>query len=302
MEYFRQINNLAKWEIDSLIEMYGNDLLKHSVAPYIYSPENIRKLHRSRNEFSKDEYNAFIHSKVLPYKNLIEEIQQELLSNNEFNKNKDNPIFNNICLDSKESCGIRISHDSRISTTFLISYLLEYFEREAFEGKSRKGKVYIIAGELNHIAYKKLEDYYFDLIIGKGLSSIDCIECYAGPNISCPDFFDKNKDSIIDSNFFINLYLTYKQRDKIRLFQLKKRKDFHFIIHEFNNSLCLVEDQHDEFSERATTVVFNNPHLCNLLREMVESYNRESKPLITEEDIRKALKTESEIINHILIA
>jgi len=296
MDYYRQIDSLATWEIDTLIELYGKNLIDRYSDIFSKNQENIRKLHRCRNTFSKDEYNIFVNSPIFSYDELISNIKKEVKPISESEKNLGNPIFDSECLNSECSYGIRIQHNSRITSSFLISYCLEFYENEVFENNCDEGDVSIIAGELNHVPYGKLNDYYFDLIIGKGLTSIKHINCFAGPHLSCPNDFDIKEGSVLDSNYFIKLFLDNKYQDKIRLYKVEERKDFHFIVHEHNNKLCLVEDPHLEFNERATTVVFNNPALCNKLRDMAQSYYSDSVPLLTEEDIRACLMTEDEII------
>ena len=228
----------------------------------------------------------------MTYNDLLEEIQKEP----KFDKALlESPLFESECVNSPDSYGIRISSKNNISSTFQISYCLEYFESEVIQGRCQKGNVTFVAGELNHKSYGKLKDYYFDLIMGKGLQTIPHIHCFAGPNLSCPDDYRIDKDPLTDSNYFIALLLKNQYQDKIRLYRAKHRRKFHFIVHEFNNKLCLIEDPHPEFHERSATVVFNNPALCNMLRRIAKSCYDSSILLQNEDDIRACLMHECDI-------
>jgi hypothetical protein len=292
MEYQRTINELATWEIDSMIEMYGNKLLNLFPSLFDEYPKSIPKLHKRRNSFSNDEYDRFVSCPVLPYSELIDTIKNEPMTDHSV---LESPLFDEDCISSPDSYGIRIPLKSNISSTFQISYCLEYFESEVLEGRCKEGNVTFVAGELNHKSYGELKNYYFDLILGKGLKTIKHIDCFAGPHLSCPDEYKIDHDSLEKSNFFIHLFLSNQYQDKIRLYKVKQRKRYHFIVHEFNDKLCLIEDPHPEFCERSASVVFNNPVLCQKLRDIAKTCYADSARLVDEKDIRACLMPESEI-------
>jgi len=294
MEYQSPTKGLANWEIDTMIEMYGKDLLRVFSTIFDDYPDSIPKLHKRRNTFSNDEYDRFTSLPIHSYKEILKKIQNEPHFDETI---LGSPLFSKECMESPDSWAMRIPIGSKISSTFQISYCLDYYESEASEGKCKKGDVTFVAGELNHKSYGKLKEYYFDLIMGKGLKTIPHIHCFAGPDFSCPDDYDIDKDPLSDSNYFIALFLKNKYQDKIRLYRMNKRSKFHFIVHEFNDKLCLIEDPHPEFRERAATMVFNNPALCNALRSIADScHNSSSSTLLQNEDaIRESLMHECDI-------
>jgi hypothetical protein len=294
MEYQSPTKGLANWEIDTMIEMYGKDLLHVFSTIFDDYPDSIPKLHKRRNTFSNNEYDHFTSLPIHSYREVLKEIQNE----SHFDATLyESPLFSKECSESSDSWAMRIPIGSKISSTFQISYCLDYYESEVMEGKCKKGDVTFVAGELNHKSYGKLKEYYFDLIMGKGLKTIPHINCFAGPDLSCPDDYNIDKDSLADSNYFITLFLKNQYQDKIRLYRVKRRSRFHFIVHQFNDKLCLIEDPHPEFHERAATMVFNNPALCNTLRSIADSfYNSSSSTLLqNEDDIRGSLMHECDI-------
>jgi len=223
--------------------------------------------------------------------------------NHLYEDNKDHPLldYENYFEDSK---GIRINANGKneISSAFLITLLLSYFDKKTMDS-TQKGDVFIVAGEVNFESYSRLKDYYLDLIGGSALNNINKIIFIGGPNISYSDDFELTEESLTDANYILKLSFIYPEKINLYLKTdlLKGREKYHFIVHEKSDDICLIEDYHKEFNEKSSTIIFNNPLLCNFLRDKVKKVINSSEAILITNEKRKFLmermKTKSDIVH-----
>ena len=117
--------------------------------------------------------------------------------------------------------------------------------------KFKNDTVYVFAGEFNCDFYRILLNDELASIIRKNNLKIVTI---GGPYIS------------VDANGS-NKVIKWAQKGLIELYIRKdKRTIGHGIVSENSNKLCLLEDPHAEFKERAVTLFENSPDFCNKLR------------------------------------
>lgn len=148
--------------------------------------------------------------------------------------------------------------------------------------------VYVFAGEFNYELYNTLFNRGLPEVLKNNNIKLVAI---GGPFISVPDdegggnkIIEMAKDGILE------LYL---RKDN-------KRTIGHGFVAEKSNSLCLLEDPHEEFDERSLTVFRNSLYFCNVLRRKVNALMSEAVSFkvadFSPEKIKEYVKAKSSIV------
>lgn len=140
--------------------------------------------------------------------------------------------------------------------------------------KKEENSVNLMLKDINPKIHDKLKDYYFDLIVPRGLNHIDRINIIAGPIIKrnkSNQIIEKiENENFKDLNFLI--YLANENPQKISFFlrnQNTQAYPFNFISHNNNYGACIIYDNNSE--ESAGTLVFNNPPLVKKLNNIFDT-------------------------------
>jgi len=130
-----------------------------------------------------------------------------------------------------------------------------------------KNVVYLMMKDIDPVIYDKLKNFYFDLIIPRGLGHIDKINIIAGPMIKRnpgTKIIKSIKDEDFeDLNFLV--HLANNNPDKISFFLRNlnvKPYPHEFVSHSNDASACVV---YDADSTQGAVVVFDNPYLIKNL-------------------------------------
>ncbi|MCF7919797.1 MAG: hypothetical protein K9N06_07785 [Candidatus Cloacimonetes bacterium] len=241
--------------VDSFFRRYKDDF--HNNA------DCAMKLHHVINSLKLKEYSAFNRKVPKSLSEILPQMKTEFENNHIADLNRNHPLFE-LSTEAAQNCkAFRINKDDSLSVSFLISYFYEKYSNNTITGKNKPGEVFVTAGELDYKSYSELRTMYFDTIMHMAFKPITKFSFIAGPRISCPDGFDKKSGNLEDANYMI--YLIDKFRAQHSFYHALKRVNFHSIVHEFDRSICLVEDYHKEFERRSTTIVFDSPELCDIL-------------------------------------
>lgn len=133
--------------------------------------------------------------------------------------------------------------------------------------QENKSIVCLVTKNANPQIFEGLRNFYFDLIIPRGLSSIDNIRIITGPELKCKENAKAKetieKEDFRDLNYLI--HLAYKNPEKISLYLKNLGTEpypFYFFVHNNSLSPCMVEDS------QGISVVHENEklveNLCNI--------------------------------------
>ena len=146
--------------------------------------------------------------------------------------------------------------------------------------------VYVFAGEFNYEFYETLLTEALADILSKNNLKIVAI---GGPHISVDPITRHNKVIEWAKEGLIELYI-----------REDKRIIGHGIVSAKSDDLCLVEDPHGEFNERAVSLFENSPDFCGKLRIKARRLKNISRKIddFSKESINSFTRTRTEIIEN----
>lgn len=251
------LKHIPEWEVENMFAMGLEDKIET-----IYQ-EHFSKCYRCLSNFEKirDRYRGLdLDIPLVELSRKRNEIIRDIPYEWQEIEKKQHPVLVHA---SDKSYVIRIPRANPTAMAAFIKNILMFMEDVIEE----KGQFLAKAGELNWYAYEKLrEEYHINSFI-ESTKKVEGMDVIAGSFISVRNEDDINSvRDIYRLNTVLGIAKQYPYKAKLKI-KREGRERYHYIIHSKSNKIALVEDYHEEYNERGTTIVYEDPELCEFLRE-----------------------------------